>query len=150
MQFNKSLDYVKRGRFPNLLEQLPESVKPVFLEYLTWRNAPISKLDYNLLEHFLEHIKKKLAGDQTEVFLCESLREAMAAHTDTRIDCFRRRFDGMWWKRVPKDTEEKMRRAKNRQTLADSYKQRQAAGQTYVPSGSVLRYGYVHRKAGHA
>jgi hypothetical protein len=150
MQFNKSLDYVKQGKFPKMLEQLSGGVKEAFLEYLVWRNAPISKLDYNLLEHFIEQVNKKLGGDQTEVFLCDSLKEAMAAHTNTRIDCFRRRFDGCWWKRVPKDTEEKLAREESRRRLQDSFKQRQAAGQTYRTSSAARLYGQVHRTSGHA
>ncbi|MBP6858658.1 MAG: hypothetical protein KBC33_02400 [Candidatus Pacebacteria bacterium] len=153
MQFHSGVGYFKRQKFPELLKKLTGAPKEVFDTYLMWRNTSVTMLDYNLLKDFVERVSGKVAGDNTERFLCESLKEAMDAHStspDAMFLNFRRRFDGAWWKRVPKNREAEAAKSQKFAALQESLQQRQAAGQTYRTSSAARLYGQVHRTSGHA
>lgn len=150
IKFHKAVGYEKRMGFQKIVDQLPDPLKKVFLEFRIWRNAPISLLDYNLACTLRDYSAKKLAGDQTETFLCESLKEAMQVHTDIKV--FWHHFDAAWRKRMPTETDLKAEAKKKRiEISAQSLKEREQSGGTYTGSGKGLgAKGWIHRKPGHA
>lgn len=145
-EFHPAVGYEQRNNFPKIVEQLPDSVKKVFLEFRTWRNAPVSLLDYNLACTLRDYSAKKLAGDKTEAFLCESLKEAMQVHTIIKV--FRHHFDAAWRKRVPEPDLEAEAKKQRVEISAKSLKEREQSGGTYSGVKIGIK-GWVHRKPGH-
>jgi len=149
MKFHPSLGFEHRQSFQSVVDQLPDSIRAAFLTYLTWRNAPISPLDYNLACTFRDHSRNRLAGDGTNHLLCESLRAAIEGHTV--IGVFRHHFDAEWRKRAEEFISAKARKKKE-EALLQNYREHQLAGRTYSGETSLVlrRKGWIHRKPGHS
>ena len=152
MRFHPSLGYKGRENCQSIVDSLPDTIRTVFLEYLEWRNAPISPLDYKLACTFRDRSNSREAGEKTEVFLCESLREAMQNHTV--IGTFRHHFDAAWKRRMPPPESRSDAKKKRLEISAQSFRERQLAGGTYSGNESTFRAldrrGHIHRKPGRA
>ena len=148
IEFDDSIDRFKKTKFLKFIDELPEFLKKVFLDFLVWKGTPVNMSDYNLLHTLRGYSVDKSAGLKTDNLLCGILKEIMKqdgsyhSHRDSKE--IRRFFNDEWRKINPE-------RTKRREISAQSFKERQASGGTYTDN-RVIDSGTrksIHRKGGH-